>query len=147
VARRLSERQRAIVFGVALALSIAAVYGAVRLTQAPPVEPRGIVRAGLVVEAVGWTIEYRNVTTANNTAFHILLEAGTRLGFDVAWRTYAIPEGVFVTAINGTTNGEGGRWWQYWVNDGYGPVAADRIEIGDGDVITWRFAVSMEGSA
>lgn len=146
MARRLSERQQAIVFGVVLAVALAAVYGAIRMSQAPPVEPTGILRGSLVIDGDGWTIEYLDVSTTNNTAFHILLEAGDRLGFEVAWRPYAIPEGMFVTAINGTTNGEGGRWWQYWVNDGYGPVAADRMEIHDGDLVSWRFTVSAEGS-
>ncbi|HKZ99066.1 MAG TPA: DUF4430 domain-containing protein [Thermoplasmata archaeon] len=146
MARRLSERGQAVVFAVVLAVALASLYGAIRLTQAPPVASKGIIRASLLVDGDGWTIAYADVPTTNNTAFHILLEAGDRLGFDVAWRPFAIPEGAFVTAINGTVNGFGGRWWQYWVNGAYGPVAADRMEIVDGDVVEWRFTASAEGS-
>lgn len=145
--RRLTEREQALVFGVALAVAIAALYGAIRFIEPPTVTPKGFLRVSLVVDGDGWTVEYRGVWTTNNTAFGILLEAADLLGFEVEWVPYAIPSGVFVTAINGTVNGEGSRWWQYWVNDAYGNVAADRREIFEGDVVAWRFLVSAEGSA
>lgn len=143
---RLTERQQAIVFAVVLAVSLAAVYGAIKISEPPAVTPKGLIRAGLVVEGDGWTIEYVDVATGNNTAFGILLEAADRLGFDVDWVQYSIPPGVFVTAINGTVNGQGNRWWQYWVSGDYGNVAADRKEIFDGDLVEWTFLVSMEAA-
>ncbi len=79
------------------------------------------------------------VATTNNTAFAFLLEASHRQGFTVAWANYRLPEGVFVTTINGASNGEGGRSWHYLVNDLCGDRAADKKEIGDGDVVLWTF--------
>lgn len=144
--RRLTETQQAVVFVVVLAVAIAAVYGAIRSSERPAVVAKGVVRASLVVEGDGWTIEYRDVGTLNNTAFGILMEAGDRLGFRVEWIPYSFPPGAFVTAINGTVNGKGDRWWQYWVNGEYGTIASDRKEIFDGDLVEWKFLVSMEAS-
>jgi len=145
--RRLTERQQAIVFGVALTISLAGLYGMIQAIQPPPVTSKGVLRASLVVEGDGWTMGYLDVETRNNTAFGILLEAGDRKGFSVEWVDFAIPPGAFVTAINGTVNGQGGKWWQYWVNDVYGDVASNRKELFDGDLVQWRFVVSLEGSA
>ncbi len=81
----------------------------------------------------------------NNTAFSLLLEAGVRIGFNVQWTEFAIPPGIFVTAINGTVNGTHGKYWQYWVDGQYGDIAADRKELFDGNVLLWKFDVSGEG--
>ena len=46
---------------------------------------------------------------------------------------------VFVTSIAGVSNNESaGLWWQYWVNDELGPVAANKYQVQDGDAISWR---------
>ena len=46
---------------------------------------------------------------------------------------------VFVTSIAGVSNNESaGLWWQYWVNDELGPVAANKYQVQDGDVVSWR---------
>ncbi len=46
---------------------------------------------------------------------------------------------VFVTSIADVSNNESaGLWWQYWVNDELGPVAANKYQVQDGDVISWR---------
>ena len=144
--RRLSERHQAILFVVVLAIAIAGTFRLTLALQAPAVLSVGPIRASLVVDGDVWRIEYLDVATTNNTAFGILLEASERLGFEVRWTTYAIPPGVFVTAINGTANGAGGLGWQYWVSGAYGRVAADRQEVVDGEVVLWRFAVGQEGS-
>ena len=46
---------------------------------------------------------------------------------------------VFVTSIADVSNNESaGLWWQYWVNDELGPVAANKYQVQDGDVVSWR---------
>jgi len=53
---------------------------------------------------------------------------------------------VFVTSIAGVPNNESaGLWWQYWVNDELGPVAANKYQVQDGDTVSWRrIAPEME---
>ncbi len=46
---------------------------------------------------------------------------------------------VFVTSIAGTSNNESaGLWWQYWVNDELGPVAANKYQVQDDDAVSWK---------
>ena len=46
---------------------------------------------------------------------------------------------VFVTSIAGISNNESaGLWWQYWVNDELGPVAANKYQVQDDDVVSWK---------
>ena len=90
-------------------------------------------------------ITYRPNATSNNTVFGLLLEASRALGFSVRYAVYEIPNGVLVTAINGSANGDGGRYWQYWVNGVYGAVSADHGALHDNDVVMWEFTLSQEG--
>jgi hypothetical protein len=86
-----------------------------------------------------WVIEYLDVPTTNNTVYKLLMECSSAYNFPVAstyWQGY---ESVFVNSINGTQNGESGRWWQYHVNDEYGEVGCDRKQMYDGDIVEWRF--------
>lgn len=146
MARKLDEARQAIVFAIVLSIAIAALYAYVQATQPPQVATKGLIRVGLIVEGDGWTIEYRDALTRNNTVFLLLLEAADDFGFDVEWIHYEIPQGVFITAINLTTNGHGGKYWQYWVNGQLGDVAADRKELFDQDQVLWKFDVPQAGA-
>ena len=143
--RRLSERQQAVLFAAILLAAIAGVYAMTEVLQPAPVQARLVGFATLDVRGASWSIRYAPAATTNNTAYGILSEASARLGFSLDHVTFQIPEGVFVTAINGSVNGEGGRYWQYWVNGVYGDVAADHKALNDGDVVLWSFSASQEG--
>ncbi|HEX9341862.1 MAG TPA: DUF4430 domain-containing protein [Thermoplasmata archaeon] len=141
----MNERRQAILLVVLLIPAIAGLYAATQLIQPAPVQP-SVVRA-VRLEAVGvdWTIVYDAILTTNNTAFSLLMEASHALGFPVAYVPYGVPRGMFVTAINGSVNGEGNRYWQYWVGGAYGDVAADLKPLRDGDTVLWKFVLSVEG--
>lgn len=139
MAPRLSERTQAVIFLIALGTAIASLYGWVQASQPPPVTEGRVTGVSLVVEGPTWTIRYGPVTTTNNTAFGILLEASHRLHFAVVWINYTIPSGVFVTAINGTPNGMDGMSWQYWVSGEYGDRAANLYPVRGGESVAWRF--------
>lgn len=47
--------------------------------------------------------------------------------------------GVFIEGIGGIKNGDDGKYWQYYVNDALGDVAADKKSMGRNDVVEWRF--------
>lgn len=142
----LSERLQAVVFVVVLAAAIGGLYAYIQLTMPPPVTPRGIVRASLLVDGGAWTISYGPVDTANGTAYGLLIEASAKLGFPVQAIHYSIPDAVFVTSINGTTNGQDGRYWQYWVNGVYPGVGADHFALSDGGAVLWRFTTDQGGA-
>jgi len=144
VAVRMSEKQQAILFAAVLIAAIAGLYATTLLLQPVPVQASEVHFARLDVEGVGWSIQYAPVTTNNNTAFGLLLEASAKLAFPVAYVWYQIPQGVFVTAINGSVNGEG-RYWLYQVNGVYPNIAADHRALHDDDVVRWSFSTAQEG--
>ena len=47
--------------------------------------------------------------------------------------------GVFIENIDGIENGVDGKYWQYYMNDVLGDVAADKKVLEEGDVVEWRF--------
>lgn len=145
MAPRLSERQQAIVFVAILIAAIAGLYATTQLIQPVPVQASAVHQVHLEVEGGSWSIAYAPLATMNNTALGLLLEASAKQGFPVAYVWYQIPQGVFVTAINGSVNGEGGRYWQYWVNGVYGDVAADHKALHDDDLVVWSFSSSQGG--
>jgi len=50
--------------------------------------------------------------------------------------------GVFINSINGKSSGHDNKYWQYWVNNEYGQVSADKYKLEQGDVIMWKFTSS-----
>ncbi|MFA5892237.1 MAG: DUF4430 domain-containing protein [Actinomycetota bacterium] len=48
-------------------------------------------------------------------------------------------DGLLVESINGSANGQGTLWWQYWVNDAYGDFGADRKVLSEGNPVLWVF--------
>ena len=145
MAPRLTERAQAVLFAAVLMTAIAGLTGTAILLQPAPVSVHAVGSVRLDVEGAGWSIRYTPTATNNNTVFGLLLEASAKFGFTVAYLTYQIPQGVFVMAINGSMNGEGGRYWQYWVNGAYGTIAADHAALHDHDVVLWNFSASVEG--
>lgn len=145
MALRVSERVQALVFVAVLVSAIAGLYAVAQQTQ-----PRSVPRAdarlvSLEIEGVGWSIHYRPPVTVNNTAFGVLREASAALDFSLTYQAYEVPQGVFVTEINGSANGVGGRYWQYWVNGTYESVAADHRVLRGGETVLWRFSIPQEG--
>jgi len=145
VAIILSERRQAALFTAVLVVAIAGLYAGTQLLQPAPVGAYFVHRAQLDIEGVSWSIHYTPAVTANNTAFGILVEASVHFGFSLGYVPYEIPKGFFVTMINGSTNGDGGRYWQYWVNGAYANLAADHLALHDHDAVLWKFTASQEG--
>lgn len=142
---RLTDRFQAIVFVGLLIAAIAGLYGLTQVLQPSAVQGAVVEQVHLEVTAPGWTIRYDPPATANNTAFGLLLEASAKLGFPVRFSVYKIPQGVLVTEINGSRNGQDQRYWQYWVDGAYGSVAADHMALRNDDRVLWRFTASLEG--
>lgn len=146
MASRLGERRLAVVFAAILIAAIGGLYATVQFLQPAPVTSSEVRSVRLDIDGSDWQTHYESDLTTNNTAFALLREASERLDFSVNVVYYQVPRGVFVLGINGTLNGAGGRYWQYWVNDDYGAVAADHHRLRDGDSVRWRFIESQEGA-
>ncbi len=47
--------------------------------------------------------------------------------------------GILITEMDSKKNGDGKKYWGYWVNDHMGEVSADNYKLQSHDVILWRF--------
>ncbi len=146
MARSLTERNKAILFVIALALAITVLTAAIEGSQPAPVRPQGVLSPDFWIRTPSWSIDYHPSVTVNNSVFGLLMEAAQRLHFSVVYVVYEVPQGVFVSAINGTVNGEDGLFWQYWVNRQIGLVAADHMAFSDGADILWNFTTPQAGA-
>ena len=52
------------------------------------------------------------------------------------------PYGAFVKQIGNEKNGDGNKYWQYWVNGLQPQVAADKYVLQSGDTLLWTFSES-----
>ena len=91
----------------------------------------------------GEILEYQAVPSPGATVFSLLEELAQREDFELSYKNYP-GMGVFVESIQGVKNGTDNKYWQYWVNDKLGEVAADKKEVKAGDKIEWRFEVPPE---
>ena len=84
--------------------------------------------------------EYQIEISQDSTVFSLLETLSQREKFEVG-STFYKEMGVFVETVDGVKNGTEGKYWQYFVNDKLGEVAADKKTIKEGDKIEWRFEV------
>ncbi|UCE74657.1 MAG: DUF4430 domain-containing protein [Methanomassiliicoccales archaeon] len=101
--------------------------------------PNNPINVNLKIIEGNWIIDYNNVDTLNNTVYKLLIECSKEHNFSVKYTYWQGYDSVFINAINGTQNGEDGKWWQYYVNDEYGDVGCDKKELTNGDYVEWRF--------
>ncbi|MFX1562261.1 MAG: DUF4430 domain-containing protein [Promethearchaeota archaeon] len=96
--------------------------------------------ASSIASSIELTIDYGNTTKLTYTGlsggsvFDVLNETA-----NITFTEFAY--GRFIVSINGVENnaGSNGYYWQYWVNDELGPIAADNFILENGDQILWRY--------
>lgn len=84
--------------------------------------------------------KYQIEISQDSTVFSLLETLSQREKFEVSSTSYK-EMGVFVETIDAVKNGTEGKYWQYFVNDKLGEVAADKKTIKESDEIEWRFEV------
>ena len=80
-----------------------------------------------------------NVITSNVTVAKFLFECAERYNFSVKadyWQGYS---SLFIEAIHDIENGDGGNYWQYYVNGRFAEVGCSRYYLHDNDVVEWCF--------
>lgn len=134
------ELRRALLFVAILSLSIISLWVLAYRLSPPEVESadHGL-ELHLFIDGGEWTVNYETVTEENNTVFLLLLEAARVLTFSVEWTYWEGYSGIKIDSINGYEDGDGGFYWQYWVNGQLGEVAADKKELKDFDRVEWIF--------
>jgi len=84
--------------------------------------------------------EYQIEISQDSTVFSLLEALSQREKFEVD-STFYKEMGIFVETIDAMKNGIEGKYWQYFVNDKLGEVAADKKTIKESDQVEWRFEV------
>ncbi len=74
------------------------------------------------------------------TAFDLLKNETEKINMNLKTKTYDI--GIFVEAIGDKENGQGSRYWLYYVNGQMPQVAADKEAINVGDKVEFKFEAS-----
>lgn len=99
------------------------------------------INVSLILKFAGQEEKYDETIEAGQTVFDLLTLAAAKNGFSLKFQNY--PEmGVFITEIHGQENGQSNKYWQYTVNDHYAEKAADKLELKEGDIVTWEFKES-----
>jgi hypothetical protein len=95
-------------------------------------------------------VEYgRDYGYGVNQSFHSLNFTGGSTVFDALRNVTTVKYQysgslVLVTAINGVYNNASvNRFWQYYVNGVYGPVASNLYHLGNNSVVEWRYQASQ----
>lgn len=73
------------------------------------------------------------------TLWLIMQRELAKKGIALEYDNYGGEFGVLITQIGDKKNGEGGRYWQYFVNGKYATTGASTYRVKAGDVIEWRF--------
>jgi len=89
-----------------------------------------------------WNLEYMNVNTENVTVADFLFECANHYNFTVKKKYWKGYKSFLIEAINGIENGEGDRYWQYYVNGKFADVGCSNYFLHDNDVVEWRFEPS-----
>jgi len=144
---KLSERAQALLFVAVLLAALAGLWVAVKSTV-PVCGPGPPVRATLQITGASLSAGPEARTTAGCTVYDLLSEWAEDRGATLVVREASEPLGaVFVLQIGGDANGDGGRYWQFWVNCAYATAGADLLPLHEGDRVHWRFvSEGWEGS-
>ena len=92
-----------------------------------------------------WNISYIDINTSNMTVADLLFECAKIYNISIEKNYWTGYNSFFIEEINGTRNGEDGRYWQYYVNGEYADVGCSSYILHDYDTVEWRFELSNWG--
>ncbi len=100
--------------------------------------------ASLMIDYGNGTLKtFERSLSPNETMLQLLTDAAKESGIGLETKNYG-SLGVLVVQIGQMKNGDGEKYWQYWVNNIAPPLGADKYIVQPGDVIEWKFIKSQE---
>ena len=132
-----------LITGSLIFLGVILFFGNNFLEKVPPASSNEITQNEvlyIINKGNGEINEYQIEISQDSTVFSLLETLSQREKFEVS-STFYEGMGVFVETIDLVENGTEGKYWQYFINDKLGDVAADKKTIKEGDKIEWRFEV------
>lgn len=131
---------------LAAVLAAAGAVGIYFFTQ-PAVAPENTVEAGLfslVIDYGDRSDAYEDISfEAGETLFSATQKLADANGLAFEYEDYG-DMGMLITGLGGRLGGEGGAYWQYWVNGFYAQVGASAYQLQDGDQIEWKLTDAQQ---
>lgn len=145
----MNYKKRLLVIGSLVFLGVILFFGNNFLEKFPPTSLSEITSEitqnkvlYIINKGDGEINEYQIEISQDSTVFSLLETLSQREEFEVN-STFYEGMGVFVETIDSVENGTEGKYWQYFINDELGEVAADKKTIKEGDKIEWIFEVPL----
>ncbi len=110
-----------------------------QVTQAPVQSEQSISQASLGIDFGDGRVETFDVEVdGTGSLFQVLKNTLPEKEIEFFYESYS-GLGELVTQIGDKKNGEGGKYWQFWVNGDYSQVGASSYIPKVGDIIKWKF--------
>lgn len=90
-----------------------------------------------------WMVKDNIFAYEGDTVFSILEELSNRNDISLESTYYEQFDSILIDSIGNNQNVNGGRYWQYYVNDEIPMVGCDKYEISNGDYIEWSFETTQ----
>ena len=78
---------------------------------------------------------------SSHQLYCLLFECADVYDFSVGKSYFSGYDSFFIDGINGITNGDDDRYWQYYVNGEFANVGCSQYILHNGDLVEWRFEV------
>ena len=131
---------------LAAVLIVAGAVGIYFFTQ-PAVVPESTAEAGLfslVIDYGDSSSVYEDISfEAGETLFLATQRLADANGLAFEYGDYG-DMGMLITGLGSRRSGEGGAYWQYWVNGLYAQVGASAYQLQNGDRIEWKLTDAQQ---
>ena len=133
------------------ALIIGLIFGAF-IVRPPHTANSHLAPASTATTGVSVMLDYNNGTIStysnlqiaeNETLFQLMQHIAAQHNIPFAYKNYS-GLGALITQIGADTNGTGGRYWQYLVNNTLSSVGASSYIPRTNDVIEWKFITTQQ---
>jgi hypothetical protein len=93
----------------------------------------------IVIQGDEWTIKENIFAYKDDTVFSVLERCTERNMVSLEYTYYEEFNSMLIDAINKNVNGDGDRYWQYYVNGELPMIGCDQYMVSNGDYVLWTF--------
>ncbi len=97
----------------------------------------------MVIIGNEWRIEDNIVAYEGDTVFSILEKVAKRNDISFEYTYYKDFDAALIDSIGKDVNGDGGKYWQYYVNNDIPMVGCDQYALSNGDYVEWSFEIIL----
>lgn len=127
-----------VVGGLALCLVAASFFVGTETPTDNPVTNDTTSTVRLVIDFGDGEIKNFELEPHGENLFVLMSSKLSEEGIDVVYETFT-GLGELITRIGDKKGGDGGKYWQYWINGNYAQVGASSYIPKAGDIIEWKF--------